>query len=153
MSRTVPAICFEVAKRFEGWRAIPYRDVAGNWTIGYGHLIESPSDPLMKATLTEYQGGELLLEDLQRAGDGIGGLLDLGLLSDSRYAALIDFAFNVGVKRFDGSTIHKLIAAGRFDDVGDQFGRWEYAGGSIVPSLERRRDVEWLLWTMDVALP
>lgn len=32
----------------EGWSSVPYVDVAGNWTIGWGRVIEEPEKPTTK---------------------------------------------------------------------------------------------------------
>jgi GH24 family phage-related lysozyme (muramidase) len=53
----------EYLKRREEFRAVPYRDDAGIWTIGYGHVIR-PYEKKTLTRLTEPQAAELARRDL-----------------------------------------------------------------------------------------
>lgn len=95
----------EQIKRHEGFRALPYRDLPGYWTIGYGHL-------LTKVTAMPYQealrlaGGEWTrghAEDVL-SDDLFAVYFDLRTrvswfheLNEARQDALINMAFNLGV--------------------------------------------------------
>jgi len=51
-------------KRFEGERLTAYKDAAGYWTIGIGHLIKSNEQHLIGATITADQSDTLFKMDL-----------------------------------------------------------------------------------------
>jgi lysozyme len=81
-------------KREEGWRAEPYEDHLGFWTIGYGFLIDR-----RKPTRLPESVGELWLEELvqerQRAlDDALPWLL---AQPDEIRDALTNMAYQMGV--------------------------------------------------------
>ena len=55
---------------------------------------------------------------------------------------LIVFVFNVGAGAFQASTLRQNLNRGEYTDAADQFQRWVYGGGRILPGLVRRRHVE-----------
>jgi lysozyme len=64
-------------------------------------------------------------------------------INDNEYAALVCFAYNVGVGALHGSTLLKMLNANQDRvAVADQFLRWNKAGGIELPGLTRRRQAE-----------
>lgn len=136
-----------------GFAATPYNDPTGKPTIGYGHLIEageSFNDPLDQAS-----ADALVASDLANTASNIGSKMKaaaLSRLNDNQYAAIISFVYNIGIGLFAGnfnnkaSTIFGLIQIGQLGSVPDQFGRWVFGGGKVMPGLILRRDVERLVW-------
>lgn len=79
-------------KEEEGFSPTLYKCPSGKYTIGYGrNLEENP--------LTEEEAQYLLLRDIQKAwnacSDSIGFFKDL---DDVRKCALVDMAFNMGIR-------------------------------------------------------
>lgn len=149
----VPAICFDIAKHFEGFidgnrktPAIePYRDPAGYWTIGWGHLltrnVQAPQPPA--ATLEQCE--IWLSEDLNKAAYSIRRLCPVPL-TINQYAALIDFAFNCGAGNLEVSALRQKVLRGEHIAAAEQFKRWIYSRGSVYPGLVRRRAAETALY-------
>lgn len=57
-----------LVKEFEGWRASPYKDPVGKWTVAYGHLCNQDkkcSELGYKFPMTKTQGQSLLQKDLK----------------------------------------------------------------------------------------
>ena len=125
-------------KGFEGLRLTAYQDVAGVWTIGYGHV--GPEARSGK-TITETQASALLLEDLSEAVACVNHAVK-AVVSQNQFDAMVDFCFNAGRGSFLGSTLLKRVNAGEFADATAQFGLWVHAGGEVVAGLVRRRKAE-----------
>lgn len=136
----------ELIKRHEGLRLEAYRCPAGVWTIGYGHTRNVRAGQ----TITADQAENLLrsdvivlrrqLSDLMRA---VGNLT----LSENREAALLSFAFNVGMRALKSSTLWLKIVVDQDDPaIASEFARWKYARRKVMPGLVKRRAEEAALY-------
>lgn len=117
----------EYLKRREEFRATPYLDSAGRWTIGYGHLIR----PFEKATLvrlTEAEASDLLDRDcdpIELYLDAIQGNFKTRLIQQ-QFDGCVTLTFNIGLKAFETSTLLKYLRAGDFANAASEFDRWVY---------------------------
>ncbi len=144
--RPVVAKGISVVKLGEGWRPKRYNDVARYCTIGYGHLIrKAPCDGTEPADfldgITEPEGEALLVKDMADAQIAVM-LAVTTKLTDTQYAALCAFVFNVGGGAFRKSTLLKFVNAGQHDQVASQLRRYVWAGGKEVQGLLNRRNHE-----------
>jgi lysozyme len=131
-----------LTESFEGVRLSAYQDSVGVWTIGYGHTLGVlPGD-----TCTQDQAEAWLLQDVQAAEDAVNDLVFVPL-TQPEFDALVDFVFNLGRHNFAGSTMLKLINAGKMDEAASEFTKWDRAGGVEVAGLLRRRQAEKDLFT------
>jgi lysozyme len=129
----------ELVKKSEGLRLEKYQDVAGKWTIGYGHLIKKRET--FDGPITEERATELLEQDLQLAESAVDELVSVSL-NDNQYGALVDFVYNVGKGNFEASTLLKRLNSGKYTAAANEFLKWVYAGGRRVEGLARRRAAE-----------
>jgi lysozyme len=148
--RPLPAKGLAVTKAGEGWRAKLYNDVAGYCTIGHGHLIKlkrcdgtEPAEFL--DGLTETEGEALLVKDMAKAQTAVM-LAVTAEITDTQYAALCDFVFNVGAGNFRKSRLLEVVNDGQHDQVATQLMRWVKAGGKEIPGLRNRREHEIALY-------
>ena len=124
-------------KRHEALRLNAYLDAVGVWTIGYGHTKTAKKG----MTITEAEAEKLLVDDLKTAEEEINSH-NLPL-KQHQFDALVSFVFNVGVGNFRRSTLLKRLKANPNDpDIANQFKRWVYGGGKVLPGLVRRRNEE-----------
>ena len=63
-------------------------------------------------------------------------------VNQCQFDALVCFAFNVGSKNLDTSTLLKKLTIGDIEGAGDEFLRWNKAGGKVLEGLTRRRQAE-----------
>ncbi|MCM1502036.1 MAG: lysozyme [Bacteroidales bacterium] len=127
----------DLIKEFEGVRLKAYRCPAGVLTIGYGHT--SGVKPGM--VISEAQAEEFLREDLQEAVSYINSLRLA--LTQNMFDALVSFTFNVGIGNLSRSTLLTKVKADPYDNtILDEFIRWVYAKGKVLPGLQRRRLAE-----------
>ncbi len=128
-------------KRFEGLRLDAYKDVAGIWTIGYGHI--KTAKPGMK--ITESQAETLLKDDLQDAERGVERLVKVPI-SSNEFSALVSLVFNIGEGAFAKSTTLRRLNANDRVTAADAIELWNKAtvGGkkTVVQGLVRRRAAE-----------
>ncbi len=143
-----------VIKHHEGVKFKPYRCPALLWTVGVGHVID-PSHISVKfenrrvlaipdgwdRVLTSDEVDKLLTDDLRRFEQGVLRLCPTDL-NQSRFDALVSFAFNVGLGNLQRSSIRMRHNRGDFDGAADAFLMWTKAGGRELPGLIKRRNDE-----------
>ena len=129
-------------RRFEGCRLAAYRCPAGVWTIGYGHT----SGVVPGMSITASQAEELLVQDVAVA-EGIVNAERISGLRQCQFDALVSFVFNVGGANFRKSTMLAKIKVNADDNgIMDEFLRWVYGGGVVLPGLQKRRLEEMRLY-------
>src|SRR5215831_11335638 len=129
MTRQINSEGLALIKASEGLRLEKYQDVAGKWTIGYGHLIlttEAFPEPISEEAATA-----LLIHDLQIACEAVAELVTVPL-TDNQFAALVDFTFNLGRTALKNSTLLERLNAGMYGAIGSELLKWVYAGGRRV---------------------
>jgi len=135
--------CIDLIKRSEGLSVKPYRDLAGFWTVGYGHKLtdaELSAQPLSLAVIDE-----MLQADTDTACAQVHKLVTVPL-SQGKLDALTDFVFNLGAGRLAGSTLLKLLNTGNYAAAGQELLKWDMAGGRVQPGLIARRKAELAMW-------
>lgn len=98
-------------KRLEGLELESYQDIAGVWTVGYGHT--ETAGPNQK--ISESEAEELLRRDLAPREQAIERLVKVPL-NQNEFDALVSFAFNAGIGALKTSTTLKRL------NLGDRLG-------------------------------
>jgi lysozyme len=124
-------------KKFEGCRLAAYKDGGGVLTIGYGHIAGVCS----LDTITQAEAEALLAADIASTEAGVAGLLKVKV-TDNQFAALVSFAFNVGVGSLKTSLLLRCLNKLHPNDAANQFARWCHDDGVEVPGLVARRKAE-----------
>lgn len=138
----------DLIKGFEGVRHSAYKDVAGLYTTGCGHLIK-PSEPdLLKKILADHEIDQILTHDLERFDLAISEMVKVKL-AQNQYDSLMSFVFNLGERALFMSSLLKTINAG-IPVVEHYFTDWSKAavGGHlvVVPGIFNRRKKEYQLF-------
>jgi lysozyme len=63
-------------------------------------------------------------------------------LTDNQFAALVSFAFNVGLGALKSSTLLARLNARNYSEAAAQLDRWNKASGRVLAGLVRRRAAE-----------
>ena len=138
----------EILKRFEGFRAKAYKDVAGVLTIGYGTTVY-PDGTKVKAgdTITETEATVILQKTVDKFQNDVRRLLPATLPQDAVDAVTL-LVYNIGVGAFSKSTLLKRIKENKnnFPIIEKEWNRWCYAGGKVVKGLQIRRGQEFQLY-------
>jgi lysozyme len=148
---------------FEGYRNKPYRCSAAIWTVGWGHAMYSDQLALPNIRKENYTG--LIRSDYQlKEGDNrvwskeeLVNLFnvdidsfELGVLRlsptlashQSKFDAVVSFAYNAGLGNYQRSTIRMKVNRGDWDGAAEAFMSWTKAGGKEVAGLVKRRKAE-----------
>lgn len=122
----------------EGRKYVPYKDVAGVWTVCDGH---TGRDIVRGKTYTDRECDNLLGKDLQPAKKTVDSLVKAPL-NEYQRAALYSFVFNVGSDAFSKSTLLRKLNKGDHAGACEEMRRWVYAGGMRWKGLQNRREME-----------
>lgn len=135
----------ELLKQFEGFRDKAYQDIVGVWTIGYGFTkgVE-PGD-----TMSRKEAEVRLKEELSGYIDGVLKACSVQP-NENQLAAMVVFAFNIGLGGFKKSTVCKAHNRGDVNAAARAFAMWNKAGGKVVGGLTRRRSAEAALYMKPV---
>ena len=140
-----------IIKKFEGFRAKPYRCPAGVATIGYGSTYYADGKPvkLTDAPITEAQAQELLQATLAKYEACVNGAVKMPI-NQNQFDALVSFTYNVGCSAFRNSTLLRLLNQGYEPQAAAQFNRWTLGGGKVLAGLVSRRAAERALFVSKV---
>ncbi|MCH3994165.1 MAG: lysozyme [Prevotella sp.] len=124
-------------RQSEELRTSAYKDIAGVWTIGYGHT----KGVRRGDKISKKEAEQLLQEDLLPVEGFIRTIPQIK--TQGQFDALVDFAFNLGIKKLKSSTLLKKIRKGaKVEDIQRQIMRWIYAAGKVQKGLITRRKWE-----------
>ncbi|WP_271438496.1 lysozyme [Pontixanthobacter luteolus] len=131
----------------EGVRHDVYRDVAGNLTVGVGHLVTASDGLSLGDTISDERVMELLEADLEHAEKTVSDLVGDLPLFQHEFDALVDLVFNVGqgsVSQERSPKLNEAISAGDHQSIADEL-HYHSAGGATAKGLiyrsERRANI------------
>lgn len=141
----------EIIKKHEGLRLKAYPDPATKsdpWTIGYGHTRNVKRGDV----ITEEQAEKFLDEDMAEAYACVDSLVKVPLHYHQR-DALCSFVFNLGCTKLKNSTLLKKLNKKDYVGAANEFTRWVYGAGVVMPGLVKRRKEEKALFLSGTNLP
>jgi lysozyme len=132
----------EVAHYFESCKLVAYPDPGSKdgkpWTIGWGHTSPEVCKGLV---WTQEQADAAFLVDITRFERAVQSLVKAPLIQ-GQFDALVLFAYNVGSKSLETSTLLRKLNAGDYDGAAIEFRRWNKNDGKVMRGLTRRRAAE-----------
>lgn len=147
--RTTSPRGLHAIERFEGFRARPYNDRAGNATIGYGHLLHhgpvTAEDVRRWGVITPSEGTKLLHGDIATAVKAVHEVVHVPL-TQSQFDALVSFTFNVGGHGLAISDALKDLNAGHYGRVPGDLLHFDRG----VPGLQSRHRTEGLMFSRGI---
>lgn len=136
---------YALIMKYEGFSPIPYICPAGLPTIGYGHVIIE-GEVFPKAGISPEMAKILLKQDVVRFETAINRLVT-ARINQNQFDALVCFAYNIGTKAFEKSTLLKLLNQGQHEKVPRELGKWVFSRGRRLSGLARRRAAEAALYS------
>jgi lysozyme len=134
------ALAVPLVKKWEGFRSTPYICSAGVWTIGYGTtLLESGPVGRDTPPVDEPDARIWLENDLRSKAARVLAAARGRVGEPTRFAALLSFAYNLGVGALRSSTLLRAHNAGDFQKALGEFPKWKFAGGRATRGLLLRR--------------
>jgi lysozyme len=133
----------ELIKHFEGCKLVAYQCSAKIWTIGFGSTFyENGAKVKQGDTITQARAESLLLITANKFAVEVRKLVKSNL-NEKQMAALISFAFNLGMGALQKSTLLKLVNSNPSSpQIRNEFMKWVNAGGKPLNGLIRRRKAE-----------
>jgi len=114
-----------------------YWDVK-QWAIGYGQHADHLPDGTI---ITEPQAAAMLADYLAGLALKVMPLVTVPITANQG-AALLSFAYNLGVGNLAKSTLLRKLNEKDYQGAADQFSVWTKAGGKVLPGLVKRRAAE-----------
>lgn len=130
----------EQIKHFEGFRSMPYRDVGGKWTVGYGHLMVPGDGCVEGSPITMGQATSLLRRDVTAAENAVNSA-EISL-TQNEFDALVSFTYNLGTAAFQRSTLLKFLKQGNKEAASKEFLKWAMVEGKYNDGILNRRIAE-----------
>lgn len=140
-------------RKLKSLRAKDWHKLPGDpWTIGWG---STGIDPFNKdedgncrmigptTVWTQAQCDQRNLEHIQEFGEKVLKLIrDKDSLTENQFAALVSFAYNVGVGNLAKSTVMFYVNRKKWNEAADELLKWNKAQGKVLDGLTRRREAE-----------
>jgi lysozyme len=139
--KTAIEIASDLVDISEGCELTAYQKPGDVPTIGWGHT----RGVYMGMVIDRDQAVAFRNQDLLQAARGVKRLTNVPL-SDNQFAALIDFAFNLGVGRYQSSTLRMRLNRGDYEGAASVLLRYIYCAGQVLPGLVKRRQAEYQLF-------
>jgi len=162
MALTISREAFEGIKREEGCptkiiggveMAVPYLDPVKIWTIGIGFTrVDGKRVTRNTKPMTMAEVRAQLDKQLVPRLKAVESMVDVELNPD-QVGALVSFIYNVGEGAFKASTLRKRINSCNWEDVENQFSKWNKATENgrrrVLRGLTKRRAFEAELFLRD----
>lgn len=133
----------DLIKEFEGCRLSAYQDSVGVWTIGYGSTYWPDGRRVKQGDklASDSEAEQLLLDTVKTYEAGVNRVVKTHI-TQNQFDALVSFAFNLGIRALEKSTLVKKLNKIDIIPVANEFSRWTKAGGKELAGLRRRRAAE-----------
>jgi GH24 family phage-related lysozyme (muramidase) len=139
----------KIIREFEGCKLTSYPDPGTGgapWTIGWGSTRTKDGSVRQGMTITQQEADQLLADGVEQLfGPGVLALLPpAAKWRPNQVAAIVSFAWNVGLGALEDSTLRRRIVAGEPAEtaVREELPKWCHAGEAVLAGLERRRAAE-----------
>lgn len=150
-----------IIKKWEGCKLTAYPDPGTGgepWTIGWGTTRINGQPVRPGQTISQAEADALLLAEVRAKGAQVLGLLPMAKdWRPEQVAALVSWAYNVGIGAVADSTLRKRLLAGEDPAtvVKVELPRWNKGGSGVLEGLNRRRadEVALFVGTPKLELP
>jgi len=145
----------KIIKEFEGCKLAAYKCPAGIWTIGWGATIVNGAAVRDGDKISQDLADELLRAEILRIAAELHQIIPASAKwGGNQQAAIISWAYNVGLGAAKDSTLRKRINAGEGGTtvIPQELPKWDKANGQPLAGLTRRRAAEVALF-IGAAIP
>ncbi len=135
----------KIIKAFEGCKLAAYKCPADVWTIGWGATIVNGAAVREGDKISQALADELLRAEILRIAAELHQVIPAAAKwGGNQQAALISWAYNVGLGAVKDSTLRRRINAGEAGTVviPQELPKWDKANGQPLAGLTRRRAAE-----------
>lgn len=135
----------ELIKKFEGLSLVPYLCPAGVPTIGYGNTYyeDGKKVTMNDPAITKERAEQLLNKVLTDIFiPGVKKRCPNLDKYEDKFAAILSFAYNLGLENLGSSTLLKKVNAEDWVTAKTEIVRWVNANGKVLKGLIIRRNAE-----------
>jgi len=135
----------KIIKAFEGCKLTAYKCPAGVWTIGWGATTVNGAPVREGDKISQALADELLRAEILRIAAELHQVISASAKwGGNQQAALISWAYNVGLGSVKDSTLRRRINANEAGTVviPQELPKWDKANGQPLAGLTRRRAAE-----------
>jgi lysozyme len=139
---------YDLIKKFEGLKLKPYLCSASVPTIGYGstYYENGKKVKLTDAPITKERADALFQIVADDFAKRVVPLIKKPL-TQNQFNSIVSFAFNLGIRALQNSTLLRLLNNNPNDaNIAKEFLKWNKAGGVVVKGLTNRRIKESALY-------
>jgi len=139
---------YDLIKEFEGLKLKPYLCSASVPTIGYGstYYENGKKVKLTDAPITKERADALFQIVADDFAKRVVPLIKKPL-TQNQFNSIVSFAFNLGIRALQNSTLLRLLNNNPNDaNIAKEFLKWNKAGGVVVKGLTNRRIKESALY-------
>jgi lysozyme len=139
---------YDLIKEFEGLKLKPYLCSASVPTIGYGstYYENGKKVKLTDAPITKERADDLFQIVADDFAKRVLPLIKKPL-TQNQFNSIVSFAFNLGVRALQNSTLLRLVNINPNDaNIAKEFLKWNKAGGRVLQGLTNRRIKESALY-------
>lgn len=136
-------------KKFEAYRAKPYQDSKGVWTIGYGNTyypngkrVSANDKPITEAEAAGLKRFITNRDFVPSVNVMLRDEIKAGKVTQNMFDALVSLAYNIGTGALAGSTVIRKLKAGDIKAAADAFRLFNKSGGRVLQGLINRREEE-----------
>jgi GH24 family phage-related lysozyme (muramidase) len=140
----------KIIKHWEGCKLTAYKCPAGVWTIGWGATSVNGAAVREGDKISQALADELLRNEINHLAGELYKLIPVvKQYGANQQAALISWAYNVGLGAVKESTLRKRLLACESGQavIPQELPRWNKAGNTVLEGLTRRRAAEVALFT------
>lgn len=153
MTKVTSAAGRAFIQKWEGCRLDAYKDVAGVWTIGYGHTsMAGPPKVVPGLRITMAEADAILARDLGRYEAGVSKAVTR-VPSQHQFDAMVSLCYNIGEGAFARSSVVRHFNSGDLDKAAASFALFRKSGGKVVQGLVNRRAAEAALFRKPATAP
>lgn len=143
-------VALQFIKKWEGLKLEAYQDSVGVWTIGYGTTVVHGEPVRRGDKISSQLADELLVGDIKQRHARLVQLIPaVKNYGANQTAALLSWAYNVGLAAVDSSSLKQRINSGESAQivVREELPRWNKGDGKVLEGLTNRRNAEIKLFT------
>ena len=137
---------YKIIGEYEAFRAAPYKDSGGVWTIGYGNTYYLNGQPVRQKDkpLTEPEARALKAAVINRdfapaVNLALAPAIKNGWVNQNMFDACVSLCYNIGVKNFSQSSVVRYLNQGNKLAAANSFELFNKDNGVVVKGLVNRR--------------
>lgn len=136
--------CLDIIRECEGLYLAPYLCPAKVPSIGMGSTVYEDGTPVKLSDKPITVERAYVIMNARLASEFVPGVTRYVQvpINQNQFDALVSFAYNLGVGQLRNSTLLRKLNMKNYAGAAQEFDKWIYADGKVLPGLVKRRKLE-----------